>query len=80
MKSTRLRSEGAGQAPWRITSRPVMVWTISSSGSAEPRTPNLLLYNWIVTGVSIRENSGSRASADSIDRGNLSTNGNSDVG
>lgn len=36
---------------------------------------NLLVYNWIVNGVSIRDNSGSTATLESIQRGDLSMNG-----
>jgi hypothetical protein len=36
---------------------------------------NLLIYNWIVNGISIRDNSGSTATHDSIASGNLSMNG-----
>jgi hypothetical protein len=36
---------------------------------------NLLLFNWIVNGISIRENSGSTAAQESISRGDLSMNG-----
>ena len=36
---------------------------------------NMLLFNWIVNGVSIRNNSGSTATTDSISRGDLSMNG-----
>jgi hypothetical protein len=36
---------------------------------------NLLLFNWIVNGISIRENTGSTATRDSITRGDLSMNG-----
>jgi hypothetical protein len=36
---------------------------------------NLLLFNWIVNGISIRDNSGSTATRDSIARGDLSMNG-----
>ncbi len=36
---------------------------------------NMVLFNWIVNGVSIRENTGSTATHDSINRGDLSMNG-----
>jgi hypothetical protein len=36
---------------------------------------NMILYNWIVNGISIRENSGSTASRDSVTRGDLAMNG-----
>jgi len=36
---------------------------------------NMVLFNWIVTGISARDNSGSTATRDSIGRGDLSMNG-----
>jgi hypothetical protein len=36
---------------------------------------NMLLFNWIVNGISIRNNSGSTATTESITRGDLSMNG-----
>ena len=36
---------------------------------------NMVLFNWIVTGISARDNSGSTATRDSIARGDLSMNG-----
>jgi len=36
---------------------------------------NMLLYNWIVNGISIRNNTGSTATTESITRGDLSMNG-----
>jgi hypothetical protein len=36
---------------------------------------NMVLFNWIVNGISIRDNSGSTATRDSVTRGDLSMNG-----